>query len=112
MGRRVLTSDDAVDAKEQHVRPCSDCPWARTSMPGWLGPLTGFEWMAVALGDGAIDCHVLRGAECAGAAIFRANLCKLPREACVLTLPADRGAVFGNRDEFLAHHAKVLSKEK
>jgi hypothetical protein len=102
--RQLLTDDDAVPATCQHERPCSDCPWARASLAGWLGGNTVEEWLGFARGEGAIPCHVLDGAECAGAAIFRANISKLPRNRAVLRLPADPQAVFANPMEFLAHH--------
>jgi len=41
-------------------RPCNDCPWRRKSCAGWLGPF-GIK-------------------QCAGAAVYRANVCKSPRD--------------------------------
>ena len=104
MKRQLLSSDDAVPATYQHTKPCSDCPWSRDSLPGWLGGLTADAWIAGAHGEGQIDCHTLIGAQCAGAATYRANVCKLPRKPDVLRLPVDRDHVFANREEFLDHH--------
>lgn len=42
--------------------------------------------------------------QCAGLAIYRANVCKKPRDRSILTLPADREAVFAAPSEFRHHH--------
>lgn len=42
--------------------------------------------------------------QCAGAAIYRANVHKLPRDPAVVTMPADRTTVFATDREFLDHH--------
>lgn len=102
--RQLIASDEAVPAKGQHTHPCSDCPWARTALPGWTGGLPTRQWLAAAHGDERIDCHTLRGAQCAGSAIYRANVCKISRDPKVLRLPADRVTVFSNPAEFEAHH--------
>ena len=66
----------------------------------------------MAHGEVAIACHVTIDSsdewnegmlQCAGAAIYRSNVCKLPRDPQVVTLPADTGLVFGF-GEFLVHH--------
>ena len=31
--------------------PCDECPWRRISMPGWLGPMSPEEWVALAQSD-------------------------------------------------------------
>lgn len=102
--RQLVSSDEAVTATRQHTQPCGDCPWARASLPGWLGPATAQEWLAAAHADGRIDCHTLIGAQCAGSAIYRRNVCKLDRDPAVLRLEADRARVFRSPAEFLAHH--------
>jgi hypothetical protein len=55
-------------------------------------------------GEARIDCHVKLGAQCAGVAIYRTNVCKSPRDPEIITLPADRDAVFGSAVEFREHH--------
>lgn len=102
--KQLLTVEDAVPAKSQHTSPCSDCPWARAALKGWLGDLTADEWLQQAHGEGRLDCHTLAGAQCAGAAIYRKNICKLPRDKKLLLLPADREQVFSGPYEFKAHH--------
>ncbi len=102
-------------------QPCNECPWLRTSAPGWLGPATADEWAKTAASDSPILCHLTihpadgedqadwddpRLRQCAGAAIFRNNVHKLPRHPCdaARDFEADRGTVFGWYDEFTAHH--------
>ena len=104
--RQLLTVTDARPAKGQHRRPCSDCPWARTALPGWLADMTPEEWIASAHGETRMECHTLLGAECAGAAIYRANVCKRVRDPGALQLPKDPAAVFATHAEFLAHHRR------
>lgn len=102
--RQLITIDEAVEAKGQHKKPCSDCPFARTSLPGWLGGESVDAWMKEAHGNLDIPCHTLRGAQCAGSAIYRTNVLKRNVADGVLLLPADRERVFATPMEFMAHH--------
>lgn len=105
--------------------PCDDCPWRRNSIKGWLGPQTADEWLALAHADGPIACHqTIKHADengeadwddpglrqCRGAAIFRANICKSPRDPEVARGPADRDRVFSWDNEFKGHHSSPLSQ--
>jgi len=102
--KQLITSNEAVDAKCQHKTPCSDCPWGRTALNKWLGGATIDEWIQTAHGEQKVDCHTLKGAECAGLAIYRSNVSKNPR-ADVLKLPSDRVKVFATPEEFREHHS-------
>jgi hypothetical protein len=93
-----------VPAKGQHLRPCSDCPWRRDALPGWLGGSTARAWVSEAHGDGVMDCHVLIGAQCVGAATYRANVVKAPRDPRALRAEKDKGRVFATPQEFIDHH--------
>jgi hypothetical protein len=106
MGKKFISSEEAVQAKCQHTTPCSDCPWRRDSLNGWLGGASPEEWIQAAHSDEVVPCHTLKGAQCAGIAIYRANTAKLPYPPN-LTLPADRKKVFSWRTEFLEHHSKI-----
>lgn len=100
----MTSSDEAVDAACQHRTPCHDCPWRRVALPGWLGGVSAAEWVARAHGESLVPCHTLNGAQCAGLAIYRANVVKSPRDPSILRLPADRREVFSNPFEFVEHH--------
>lgn len=57
------------------------------------------------MSDGRIDCHTKVPMQCAGSAIFRSNICKVPRSREILQgLPSDRIRVFSTPQEFLNHH--------
>ena len=73
-------------------------------MPGWLGSLTPEEWLEAVHGEVEVPCHVHPNVQCAGAAIYRTNVAKKPRDPRVITLPRDTTLVFGRPDEFLEHH--------
>jgi hypothetical protein len=104
MRRRLVSSDEAVPTDKQHTKPCGDCPWRRDSLPGWLGGVPAETWLRGAHGEERIDCHTLIGPQCAGSAIYRANVCKAPRDPDVLRLPKDKANVFASPTEFLEHH--------
>ncbi len=65
-GRRLISSDEAVHAKRQHEKACSDCPWARTALNGWLGGASIDDWLRAAHGDVHVPCHVIDNAELCG----------------------------------------------
>ncbi len=116
---QLITSDQSTPAKSQITKPCSDCPWARKAVEGWLGPGTIDEWLRAAHGEDQVECHVHPNVQCAGLAIFRANVYKSPRDPTTLVLPADRVLVFSWNDEFRAHHdlkwklmAKIKAKQE
>lgn len=105
----------AADLPPARDTPCTECPWRRISAPGWLGPYTAEQWFRLAHSDEPIACHltiVTDGEwedgtmQCAGAARYRANVAKQPRDPQVASGPVDRDTVFARPDEFLAHHTK------
>ena len=100
----MTSEDEAVPCSVQPKTPCHDCPWRRKAIPGWLGDATAWDWIQTAHSDARIDCHALKGPQCAGAAIYRANVCKKPRDESVLRLPVDRTKVFASPAEFTEHH--------
>jgi len=104
--RKLVTSAEAKPRKTQHKKPCSDCPWARASLNGWLGGLSIEDWLARAKSDENVECHTAGNQQCAGLAIFRRHICKSPRDPAVLRLEADREKVFANPQEFSDHHSQ------
>lgn len=105
--RQFIGGNEATVSSRQHKRPCSDCPWSPNSLAGWLGDMTAQEWLAAAHGEARVDCHALIGPQCAGMAIYRANVCKLPRDPEQLRLPADRTLVFAGPVAFRDHHTRL-----
>lgn len=103
--RQLVTGDEATVAQCQHIKPCSDCPFTREALRGWLGSMTLDEWLRSAHGEAQIGCHVYAGAQCAGAAIYRANCAKSCHTPGILKLPKDRKLCFSNQMEFKAHHS-------
>lgn len=118
----VFSSGEEELMRPPAKNPCNDCPWRRNSIRGWLGPTSAEDWVRLAHTDAQIACHqtIPEGSDdndpvfedmttCAGATIFRANVCKSPRTTRGLPeyqLPADRERVFSWNDEFLAHHTR------
>lgn len=96
--RLCVTADEAEHSSVQHKRPCSDCPWRRDSLKGWLGSMTVDEWLACAHGDSVVQCHTCSnpGIQCAGIAIYRRNVAKMAIPPS-LKLEADRVAGVGQR---------------
>lgn len=105
----------------QHTKPCNECPWRKTSAPGWLGASTPEQFLAQSEAGIKMPCHCAVNYEradweeqsataprCAGHAIYLRNRCKMPTEpglaAFVRTVEPDRDNVFGNGVEFLTHH--------
>jgi hypothetical protein len=108
--RRFISSDEAVPTKQQHIKPCADCPFARAAIPGWLGGRKSVNeqidyWLVLAHGEAMERCHCTTNQECAGLAIFRANVCKIPKFA--LRLESDTKVVFESDVEFRNHHNKA-----
>ena len=102
--KQLVISSEAKKDQGQHTFPCDDCPWTRKSMPGWLGGLTVDEWLAAAHGEAWIECHTSLGTQCVGAARYRANMAKLPRDINILRTGPDRKTVFATPTEFRKHH--------
>lgn len=111
MKRKLISSDMATPAGKQITKPCSDCPWARDALNGWLGGNTSHEWIIMAHGETPIECHVHPDVQCAGVAIYRGNVGKVPRDPTLLVLPADREIVFANEGEFHEHHGKTPERK-
>lgn len=111
--------------KADRKKPCAGCPWRRVSINGWLGDETPEGFVREAHGDGLMPCHrtvdyedpdwmeTLDGAQqCAGMAIYRANVCKNPRHPRALRLEPDRENVFATPQEFIDHHSRAATYEE
>lgn len=100
---------------------CKQCPFSRTIEPGALGGSSPETYLGQAAGPFVLPCHLhcdfddpdwkaktVDTPQCAGAAIYRANIGMaqyLPPQIHRLAPNVD--AVFARSVEFLAHHKKV-----
>ena len=105
--QQLITFNQAKLRKKQHTEPCSDCPFARKSLRGWLGRMSAEDWIQAVHGEALIDCHTVSNQQCAGAAIYRANVCKIPWREEALRLPKNKISVFASIREFLDHHGRT-----
>jgi len=101
--------------------PCKECAFRRDSEPGYLGGSPVETFVGQVFGPFVIPCHcacdfedpswkdkVFETPQCAGTAIFRANLDldrTLPPQ--LHQLPSDHKLVFTNPAEFMAHHKGI-----
>jgi len=100
---------------------CAQCPFRRTSAPGYLGSDTPERFIDATLSENDMPCHMAVDYDdedwesdlediprCAGSLVFFRNNCKLPRtpELCdaVSSVKPDRETVFSFKHEFLEHH--------
>ena len=104
---------------EATVRTCGECPWRRSSAPGWLGPFTAQQWLYLVHGEEPIACHetivdddddwdngTIR--QCHGAAQYRRNVAKKPLNPEIAVCEhRDTSDVFATPSEFLTHHERV-----
>lgn len=126
--------------KDNLNRPCADCPWRRSSTPGWLGASSAKEFVYRADKQSPMECHMTvdysqpnwkddieAAAEvsyCRGAAQYLVNSWSNPRDpqwsaavqrASDEAPQASPGAakypdIFGWTDEFLAHHDNEMNQ--
>ncbi len=96
--------------------PCTECPYSRKTEPGKLGGSMPAVFIGQALGPFLLSCHMDPDYEknnrspallqCAGAAIFRANIGAAPLlPAALMKLETNIDLVFATPAEFLVHHA-------
>jgi hypothetical protein len=104
--------------------PCDNCPWRKNSKPGYLGGSHPLTYIGQAQGPFVLPCHkacnfedpgwrakTISTRQCAGAAIYRANVgvaYRLP--GTIHHLPPSK-EVFGSPEEFLSHHTKISIAE-
>lgn len=101
--------------------PCKQCPFRRTSLPGWLGSDSPEGFVRNVMREVPLPCHstidyrdrewhtkwVNRriGKLCAGSIIFAANCAKKPRPQSLIPVgKPDHELVFSTPQEFIAHH--------
>lgn len=105
----------------KRTKMCAECPWQRTSSPGWLGASTPLEFLrANDRREGDMPCHMAvdykdphwqdtlpEAPTCVGGHQFNANTHKLPVRPDMKAAQDRYGPnpdVFGTYREFLDHH--------
>lgn len=99
-------------------KPCAQCPFSRRTEPGLTGGTCPTVYVGQSIGPFWLPCHMdpkykanrldTDALQCAGAAIFRANIGVtelLPEQ--LLRLEADTQRVFANFEELIAHHMRI-----
>lgn len=107
----------------QHKTPCAGCPFRKSIAPGKLGGSGPTTYVGQTVGPFWLPCHMSQNykgkqsqfaevSQCAGAAIYRANIGVAERmPSALLSLPQDPDLVFASQEEFLAHHGKCTLDE-
>ena len=113
---QLISSDKSRTECDQHKNPCSDCPFSRKALRGWLGGATPEAYERLAHSDARVMCHVISNQQCAGMASYRTSICKSPRpdgqSPPILELPANTRKVFASKAEFLEHHEAAVLGSK
>ena len=112
----------------QHVKACKSCPFSRTCTPGELGGSPITTYLGQIAGPFFLPCHSIEnykgnnetihdckvGGQCAGTAVFRANIgvdSMMPD--ALLHLPAlSDPNVFATLPEFIKHHVPDATDAK
>lgn len=107
-------------------KPCKECPFARHVQPAVAGLGDPCRYVGQAVGPFWLPCHEAPGYEenkfapdnveripqCAGAAIYRANVGVLHKfSAAFLHAEKNTELVFASHAELLAHHLQIPLKE-
>lgn len=103
------------------TKPCKQCPFRRTSLPGYLGEASyDPESFLQSIEHSPIPCHltvnweekhpdVSKSPVCIGSLQFHKNSCKQPRnvEYGVMVMNSTKNKdVFNWKIEFIKHHKK------
>lgn len=112
-----------VEYRPPTLKPCSDCPFRRKAMAGWLGAGSPESFIDCINRDDVLPCHQTidyedptwkekwiaqeAGNACAGALIMTANMCKRPRDKSFPRMPADKVTVFTTPLEFVRFHREA-----
>lgn len=115
-----IIKDSIPEGSKSMKKPCKDCPFSRTVKPGALGGSPAATFVGQGHGPFYLPCHktcdfddpnwkdnVTGPKQCAGAAMYRANIERaelMPNS--LLKLPKS-DLVFGSPEELFAHHQQV-----
>ncbi len=107
----------------QHTTPCAECPFRRDIKPGFLGGSPVETYIGQSVLPFWLPCHCDSGykqkqsefgkvTQCAGTAIFRANIGVAQfMPPSLMHLPANKELVFSSMIEFVAHHKRMSPME-
>ena len=100
--------------------PCPACPFVKTVEPGALGGSSIAVYIGQSMGPFMLPCHkhcnfndpywklkIEDTPQCAGAAMFRANIGVADLMPAALHSLPKSDKVFGSAAEFFAHHGRV-----
>jgi hypothetical protein len=120
----MIDKDKIPEKSKTLKKQCKDCPYSKTVVPGGLGGAKPEVYIGQGHGPFYLPCHktcdfndpnwkdnVTNPKQCAGAAIYRANIERadiMPKS--LLKLPKNN-SVFESPEELYSHHAKVSMKE-
>lgn len=85
------------------TRPCSDCPFRKDSLKGWLGE----ERMKGILKQGCFVCHKKKDMQCAGHMLIKGQENDFVQLAGRLKIELElsgRELVFDSQSECIEHH--------
>lgn len=99
-------------------KPCAECPFSKATAPGMTGGSDPGVYIGQGMGPFFLPCHMdpkyyedrnsLELTQCAGAAIYRANIGVSDiMPDTLLSLPPDKDLVFADPAELLSHHLQV-----
>lgn len=99
--------------------PCSDCPWRKNALPGWLGNHDVDYFHDVFEQDFPYPCHQTMGKPnehiCTGLVFTRVNSCKIskypgPLKETENALRDVQNNCFDNIHQFKDYHSKFKKK--
>lgn len=100
--------------------PCKECPFLKTSAPGWLGGYGPITTHHTAVSDGPFLCHPTRTTdnpkECAGRLLYAAKCAKQFDDGRLNRLKQELKEAHGTGlilsfPEFLEHHKDACDKD-
>lgn len=104
--------------KDNLKKPCVECPFRKTSLPGWLGGETAEDTQNAVLNEANFACHMTRHkkpeqmSRCKGSQIFLNIHCKVPKFNLPLLKALRQTRTEGHNQkeylgfDFLEHHNK------
>lgn len=111
------------DSTKKLKKPCADCPYSKTVTPGVLGGSDASVYVGQGHGPFWLPCHKTCDftdpnwkdnhtvQQCAGAAIYRANIDRAKLMPGSLHTLDKSDTVFQSPEELYAHHKQISLEE-